>query len=167
MQMKPDRLNLLPLSCPPRGLSRTQAAAYIGVSPSLFDLMVQDGRMPRPKHINSRKIWDRLKIDVAFDALLGDEEDPNPWDSIDPFLSQDESLERMRKAGGKAACEEHQAEGDWSAGKSDAEILRMFKIRDPRKKYKHDNGFDVSILPQRVQEILKREYERRGYPWGD
>ena len=28
------RADILPLSLPPRGLSRTEAAAYIGVSPS-------------------------------------------------------------------------------------------------------------------------------------
>ena len=59
----------LPLSLPPRGLSREEAAAYIGVSPSLFDILVKDGRMPGPKRINSRVVWDRLKLDVAFEVL--------------------------------------------------------------------------------------------------
>jgi predicted DNA-binding transcriptional regulator AlpA len=53
----------------PRGLSRVEAAAYIGISPSLFDQMVGDGRMPGPKRINSRVVWDRFALDVAFDAL--------------------------------------------------------------------------------------------------
>jgi len=63
-----------------RGLSRTQAAAYIGVSPSLFDEMVYDGRMPGPKRINSRTVWDRQRLDEAFSALP-DERECNPWDS--------------------------------------------------------------------------------------
>lgn len=67
------RADILPLSLPPRGLSRTEAAAYIGVSPTLFDEMVQDGRMPRPKRVNARTVWDRRRIDLAFDAL--DEQD--------------------------------------------------------------------------------------------
>lgn len=67
------RADILPLSLPPRGLSRTEAAAYIGVSPTLFDEMVQDGRMPRPKQVNSRTVWDRRRVDLAFDAL--DEQD--------------------------------------------------------------------------------------------
>lgn len=46
-----QRVSPLPPSLPPRGLSRAQAAAYIGVSPSLFDEMVQDGRMPKPTRI--------------------------------------------------------------------------------------------------------------------
>jgi hypothetical protein len=65
----------------PRGLSRVQAAAYVGVSPSLFDEMVRDGRMPAAKRVNSRTIWDLRKLDVAFDALPGDQStDVNPWD---------------------------------------------------------------------------------------
>ena len=54
---------------PPRGMSRTEAAAYIGISASLFDQMVQDGRMPVPKLINSRTVWDRIALDRAFDQL--------------------------------------------------------------------------------------------------
>lgn len=62
-----------------------QAAAYIGVSPSLFDELVKDGRMPAPTRINARAIWDRLKLDEAF-AGLSDAE-PNgrdPWDEVAP-----------------------------------------------------------------------------------
>jgi hypothetical protein len=50
-------------------MSRTDAAAYIGVSPSLFDQMAADGRMPKPKIINSRVVWDRWELDGAFSAL--------------------------------------------------------------------------------------------------
>ena len=56
----------------PRGLSRPLAAKYIGVSPSLFDQMVKDGRMPQPKRINARLVWDLKSIDLHFDALIGD-----------------------------------------------------------------------------------------------
>lgn len=63
------RSDILPISLPPRGLSRTEAAAYIGVSPTLFDEMVRDGRMPRPKQVNARTVWDRKRVDLAFDAL--------------------------------------------------------------------------------------------------
>jgi hypothetical protein len=64
----------------PRGLSREEAAEYIGVSASLFDRLVEDGRMPRPKAINSRVVWDRQRLDVAFD-VLPDRGEPNPWDA--------------------------------------------------------------------------------------
>lgn len=70
----------LPASLPPRGLSRGQAAAYIGVSTSLFDQMVADGRMPKATKINSRSVWDRMKLDAAFTALSDDDAEVNPWD---------------------------------------------------------------------------------------
>jgi hypothetical protein len=66
-----------------RGLSRKQAAIYVGVSPSLFDEMVRDGRMPPPKRINARTVWDVRQIDAAFDALPSDEyEDRDPFESV-------------------------------------------------------------------------------------
>jgi predicted DNA-binding transcriptional regulator AlpA len=65
----------------PRGLSRITAAAYVGVSPSLFDLMVKDGRMPQPKRINSRTVWDLRRLDDAFEALPDNSQD-NPWDDV-------------------------------------------------------------------------------------
>ena len=75
------RPEVLQRSLPPRGLSRVEAAVYIGVSPSLFDQMIADGRMPRPKVINTRRVWDRVKLDLAFEALPDKEAaDENPWD---------------------------------------------------------------------------------------
>jgi hypothetical protein len=65
----------------PRGMSRVRAAAYVGVSPSLFDAMVQDRRMPGPKLINSRTVWDRFALDLAFEALP-DRDSRNPWDGL-------------------------------------------------------------------------------------
>jgi predicted DNA-binding transcriptional regulator AlpA len=65
----PDREHVLPLTLAPRGLSRVQAAAYVGISPSIFDELVKDGRMPKPIRINSRVVWDRLQLDEAFVAL--------------------------------------------------------------------------------------------------
>jgi predicted DNA-binding transcriptional regulator AlpA len=58
---------------PRRGLSRVEAAMYVGVSPSLFDEMVKDGRMPQPKRINTRTVWDKRQLDEAFAALPGGE----------------------------------------------------------------------------------------------
>jgi hypothetical protein len=75
------RVSTLPPSLVPRGLSRVQAAEYIGVSPSLFDDMCRDGRMPKPKVINSRRVWDIRQLDMAFSALP-DVETNNPWDQV-------------------------------------------------------------------------------------
>ena len=57
------------LSYPPRGLSREAAARYLGIGTTLFDEMVQDKRMPRPKSINNRRVWDRVSLDLAFEQL--------------------------------------------------------------------------------------------------
>lgn len=51
------------------------AARYIGVGVRLFDQMVDDRRMPKPKRVNRRTIWDRISLDMAFTALPGDEEE--------------------------------------------------------------------------------------------
>jgi predicted DNA-binding transcriptional regulator AlpA len=76
----PRRDDVLPPTLPPRGLSRVQAAAYVGISPTLFDEMVADGRMPKPVRINARTVWDRMKLDEAFGALSDDETNGNdPW----------------------------------------------------------------------------------------
>jgi len=66
---------------PPRGLSRDEAARYIGVSPSKFDEMVSTGLMPRPKRIGSRVVWDRLKLEAAF-SDLPDDNRANPLDRM-------------------------------------------------------------------------------------
>jgi predicted DNA-binding transcriptional regulator AlpA len=57
---------------PRRGLSRIEAAMYIGVSARKFDELIADGRMPKPKRVDGRKLWDIRELDLAFDAL-GDE----------------------------------------------------------------------------------------------
>jgi hypothetical protein len=54
---------------------------YIGISPSKFDQLVADGRMPAPVRIDSRKLWDIRHLDLAFDALPA-ENVPNSWDGV-------------------------------------------------------------------------------------
>ena len=80
MKRRPE--DILPHSLAPRGLSREQAAAYVGISPSLFDILVKDGRMPAPKRINARTVWDRLQLDAAFAALPSNDRAVNPWDEM-------------------------------------------------------------------------------------
>ena len=50
------------LSQPRRGLSRDEAAVYIGVSRRKFE----------PKMIDARRVWDIRSLDLAFDALPTD-----------------------------------------------------------------------------------------------
>lgn len=75
-----DELKLLA-----RGLARVHAAIYIGVSPSKFDEMVDDGRMPKPKCVDRRRVWDRHALDAAFDALPDADEGakPSSWDGVE------------------------------------------------------------------------------------
>lgn len=53
----------------PRGLNKTQAANYIGVSAGLFERMIQQGLMPPARQLASRKVWDIQELDRAFDDL--------------------------------------------------------------------------------------------------
>ena len=59
----------LPPTLAPRGLSREQSAAYLGISPSSFERLVDKGLLPKPKPLGSRRVWDRLQLDEAFSAL--------------------------------------------------------------------------------------------------
>ena len=57
------------IAYPPRGLCREEAARYIGVGTTKFDEMVADRRMPKPKKVDGRVVWDRLALDAAFSDL--------------------------------------------------------------------------------------------------
>lgn len=59
--LKPD-----PLAYPPRGMTRDEAARYMGMSPRTFDKLVADRRMPPPKRIDGLTLWDRISLDAAF-----------------------------------------------------------------------------------------------------
>lgn len=50
-------------------MSREDAAHYIGISTSKFDEMVKDKRMPRPRQLDGRTLWDRVELDMAFSQL--------------------------------------------------------------------------------------------------
>jgi hypothetical protein len=57
---------------------------YLGISPTKFDELVRDGRMPRPRIIDRRKLWDVYELDMAFDALPHEDSSPiagNSWDA--------------------------------------------------------------------------------------
>ena len=56
---------------------------YLGISSSKFDELVSDGRAPRPRMIDSRKVWDVHELDVAFDELPHEDSPPlagTSWD---------------------------------------------------------------------------------------
>ena len=65
---------------PRRGLSRTEAAMYLGISSSKFDELRKRGQVSPPRLIDGRKIWDLLDLNRDFEAFPvegGAEED---WD---------------------------------------------------------------------------------------
>ncbi len=71
------------VACPiKRGLTRAEAAGYIGIGTTLFDKVILAGKMPQPKRFGIKKIWDRLQLDVAFEAMSTDKDDAdsNDWD---------------------------------------------------------------------------------------
>ena len=53
----------------PRGLSRVDAAHYLGISPSKFDEMRKDRRVGPARMIDGRKVWDVRDLHLAFEAL--------------------------------------------------------------------------------------------------
>ena len=67
----------------PRGLSREQAAAYVGIGTTFFDQLVAKDKFPKPVKIGARRLWDIRELDIAFDSLKDSEQDggPNEWDS--------------------------------------------------------------------------------------
>jgi len=91
------RINEDHIAYPPRGLSRPFAARYIGVSTSKFDQMVSDGRMPEPIRIDSRKVWDRLKIDAAFEALSDADENDGDYDTWASVSAERIDLDKAKK----------------------------------------------------------------------
>ena len=58
---------------PRRGLSRDEAAMYVGISPSKFDQLVGDGRIPGARRIDGRKVWDVRELDLHFEELPRDD----------------------------------------------------------------------------------------------
>jgi hypothetical protein len=66
-------------SIPRRGLNRLEAAMYVGISPGKFDELIRTRRMPNPRRIDRRKIWDVHELDLAFDDLPSE---GNSWDDV-------------------------------------------------------------------------------------
>lgn len=57
-------------------MSAEEAARYLGIGRTKFEELVKDGRMPKAKKIDGRRVWDRFALDVYF-ADLPDEDGGN------------------------------------------------------------------------------------------
>jgi len=55
---------------PRRGLSRAEAAAYVGIGTTLFDRMVADGDLPSGHRLHKRVVWDIRELDLALDQIF-------------------------------------------------------------------------------------------------
>jgi predicted DNA-binding transcriptional regulator AlpA len=69
----------LAIPLPRRGLKLEEAANYIGIGRTKFQELVNGGRMPRPRKIDGRLIWDTRELDVAFDDLPVEGEKSGGW----------------------------------------------------------------------------------------
>lgn len=95
--MAASMLSLKDLPGWPLLLSREQAAAYVGVSPALFDREVDQGLWPQPirrGEKGGRKTWDRRQLDAALDSISG----PGPQFAHDDF-EQRRQAARAARAG--------------------------------------------------------------------
>jgi hypothetical protein len=62
----------------PRGLSRMQAAEYVGVSTTKFDEWAKDRKITF--RIGKRVLYDRYRIDAELDDMMDSEvEIPDRW----------------------------------------------------------------------------------------
>lgn len=60
---------------------REEAAASLGISPTLFDCWVNDGKMPRGRKIGGVVLWDTEAIRECWARLRDSEDDgSNPFD---------------------------------------------------------------------------------------
>ncbi len=57
----------IPYCAWPRGLSADQAAPYVGLSTNKFREEVKAGLWPKPETRGGWKIWDRHRLDEAWD----------------------------------------------------------------------------------------------------
>jgi predicted DNA-binding transcriptional regulator AlpA len=57
------------------GLGRADAAAAIGISSPTFDKLVDEGKMPKPRLIGTRKLWDVDELRAAFKSLPRDDDE--------------------------------------------------------------------------------------------
>jgi hypothetical protein len=68
----------------PRGMRLEAAAAWVGFGRTKFLEMVADGRMPRGKIVDGCRVWDRFRLDEAFEALPDENGAPaeTGWEAV-------------------------------------------------------------------------------------
>jgi hypothetical protein len=80
--MKSHSLDPRENSYAPRGMRRETAAWWVGFSPSKFDELVTDGRMPRGVLVDGCRVWDRYQLDEAFSAIMTASGAASAWSRV-------------------------------------------------------------------------------------
>lgn len=73
----------LPPGIIPFAVGRDAAAALVGVSSGFFDKLVKTGRMPQPREVDGRVLWDSDEVRAAWRAMprRGQAAVSNTWDA--------------------------------------------------------------------------------------
>lgn len=84
MKRATSRVDVMPFLPVVFGLGEIEAAAAIGVSASKFRMLVKDRRMPSPRRLDGRNIWDVDELRAAFKALPheGETEGADSWADV-------------------------------------------------------------------------------------
>ena len=78
-QKHPERVAIEPAVR--RGLRHAEAAAYVGLSLSMFDKQITLGRLPKPVKFGRASVWDMRRLDDAFEPPgTVSNDNGNPWD---------------------------------------------------------------------------------------
>ena len=74
-------MSLLPIVF---GLGEPEAAAATGISASKFRVLVTQKRMPSPRRLDGRNIWDVDELRAAFKALphIDESEKADTWADV-------------------------------------------------------------------------------------
>jgi predicted DNA-binding transcriptional regulator AlpA len=86
---------LLRTGLSPRGLSREQASAYVGVSPTYFDALVARNVMPPARRLGGRHAWDIRDLDKAFDRLPQTNDEAGPASAPAQDRSRGDDWDKM------------------------------------------------------------------------
>ena len=91
-------------------LNREQSAEYVGVSPSLFDDMVADGRMPPAVVLSVGRFgWVQRELDIAIAALPRKGQIQHSRDQTRDEKAE-ERFDAARRAAKAAKAERHTAQ---------------------------------------------------------
>ncbi len=94
-----------------------------------WDGLVADGSMPQPKMVGSRTIWDRHRVDLAFDALP-DREPQNASDKREIALAKFRLLDGTGVITLKHTVEDVDRHGNVQST-SALQIRKKIRLREP------------------------------------